>query len=253
MSFTMAVAIVLAAGGGGAWLTWLVRHKVHMEALRRHHEVGSAVFAQMGVVFAVLLAFVFNQVWGEYNTADEAVARECGNLRIAALLANNLPVESAANIKALIAAYVSSVIHDEWPAMAQRQDSIVAEARLRELALGVTRLPITNPDAAVTRDELINLLRSAEEHRETRLYEMSSGLPVPLWAMLLMFSVVLLGFLFFFGMEVVSTQMVFTGVFAGSLAMVLVILSMLDYPFEGAMALQPTEFQTTLQHIAHVP
>jgi hypothetical protein len=253
MNFPMGVATILGAGALAALLTWLVRRKVHIEALRRHHEIGGAVFLQMGVVFAVLLAFVFNQVWGEYNDADEAIARECGDLRIAALLANNLPADLALNVKALIAAYVTSVIDEEWPSMTRREDSIATEARLRQLALGVTRLPGANPDEAATRGELIMLLRSAQQHRETRLYEMTSGLPLTLWAMLIAFSLTLLGFLFFFGMEVVVTQMAFTAVFAGSLAMVMVILSMLNYPFEGAMALQPTAFQRTLKHIAHVP
>jgi hypothetical protein len=251
MTYPLAVAIVLGAAFFAALLTLVVRRRVHIDALRRHHEIGSAVFLQMGVVFAVLLAFVFNQVWGEYNTADEAIARECGNLRVAALLANNLPDAAATTVKNLIITYISSVITDEWPAMEQRQDSIVAETHLRELALGVTRLPSTDPQEAATRIEIISLLRAAQENRETRLYEMTSGLPPTLWVMLLVFSCTLLGFLFFFGMDNVSSQMAFTGVFAASLALVLVILGMLNYPFEGAMALQPTAFQTALAHVAH--
>jgi hypothetical protein len=252
MTYPMAVLIVLSAGGFAALLTLFVRRKVHVDALRRHHEIGGAVFAQMGVVFAVLLAFVFNQVWGEYNAADEAIARECGNLRVAALLADNLPDEAAKTVKGLIADYVTSVINDEWPLMARRQDSTVAETHLRQLALGVTRLPSADTQEAGTRNELILLLRSAEGHRETRLYQMTSGLPPPLWCMLLIFSATLMAFLFFFGMENVGTQMMFTGVFAGSLAMVMVILSMLNYPFEGALALQPTAFEEALVHINHV-
>jgi hypothetical protein len=253
MTYTMAVLIVLAAGGSAALLTFFIRRHVHIEALRRHHEIGSPVFLQMGVVFAVLLAFVFNQVWGEYNAADEAIARECGDLRVAALFANNLPGDDAGKIKGLIADYITSVINDEWPAMQQRRDSGVAESHLRQLALGVIRLSSADPDVALTRGELIVLLRSAQQHRETRLYEMTSGLPLTLWAMLLSYSVTLLGILFFFGMEVVGTQMAFTGVFAGSLAMVMVILGMLNYPFEGGMALQPREFQQALIHIDHLP
>jgi hypothetical protein len=251
MTYTMAVAIVLAAGGCAALLTLLVRRKVHVDALRRHHEIGGAVFAQMGVVFAVLLAFVFNQVWGEYNSADEAIARECGNLRVAALLAENLPSASAATVKNLIVNYVTSVIKDEWPSMEGRQDSTVTEGHLRELAFGVTHLPTADPQEAVMRNELTLLLRSAQQFRETRLYQMAAGLPVTLWFMLLGYSVTLMAFLFFFGMENVAMQMTFTGVFAGSLAMVMVILSMLNYPFEGAMALQPTAFEEALVHINH--
>ncbi len=253
MNYPMAVLVVIAAAAAAALVTWIVRRKVHVDALRRHHEIGSPVFLQMGVVFAVLLAFVFNQVWGEYNAADEAIARECGDLRVAALLANNLPPDAASDIKSLITAYVTSVINDEWPAMAERRDSIVAESHLRQLALGVTRLSNSDPNIASTRAVLIDLLRSAQQHRETRLYEMTSGLPLTLWVMLVTYSVTLLGFLFFFGMEVVGIQMAFTAVFAGSLAMVMVILGMLNYPFEGGMALQPTEFQQALAHISHLP
>jgi hypothetical protein len=252
MTYAMAVAIVLAAGGLAALLTLVVRRTVRIEALRRHHEIGSAVFLQMGVVFAVLLAFVFNQVWSEYNAADEAITRECGSLRIAALLADNLPGDAAQGMKALIATYISSVINDEWPAMANRQDSIITETRLRELALGAMRLPGTDPQAAQTRNDILALLRTAAQHRETRLYQMVAGLPLTLWFMLLAFSLILMAFLFFFGMENVRSQMAFTGVFAGSLAMVLVILAMLNYPFEGAMALQSTAFARALVHVAHV-
>jgi hypothetical protein len=252
MTYWQGAAIVLATGGLAALLTLVVHRKVRIDALRRHHEIGSAVFLQMGVVFAVLLAFVFNQVWGEYNAANEAIARECGNMRAAALLAGNLPDAAAQEIKRLITAYLSSVVNDEWPAMAQRRDSLTTETHLRELALGVTRLPGADPQEAQTRDQLVSLLRSAQTHRETRLYQMTSGIPLMLWVMLGLFSVALVGFLFFFGMDSVGAQMLFSGVFAGSVALLLVVLSLLNYPFEGAMALQPTDFVLALDHVAHV-
>jgi hypothetical protein len=222
---------------------------VLLDALRRHHEIGSAVFLQMGVIFAVLLAFVFNETWGEYNAAAEAVSRECADLRVAALLSGNLPRDSQEITKALIMSYLNAVIDDEWPDMAQRRESGRAEQRLRQLALGVTRLPMTDPQVTQTRDEIAMLLRSAEQHRETRLFQMRSGIPPVLWVMLLSFSTVLISFLYFFGMENIASQMGFTAVFAAALAFLLVILKMLDYPFEGAMQLSSAPFQETLEHL----
>ncbi len=249
MSYTTAALIVLVTGCCAALLTWVVRRKVQMDSLRRHHEIGSAVFLQMGVVFAVLLAFVFNEVWGEYNAAAEAVARESGNLHIAALLTDNLPRPLQESIKSLIMSYVSAVIQDEWPDMALRRESGRAEARLRQLALAIATLPVADPAVAQTRAEITALLRAAEEQRQTRLYQMTSAIPPMLWFMLFAFSVALVGFLFFFGIDNIISQMVFTGVFAGSLALLLAILSMLNYPFEGAMRLTPAPFQQTLVHL----
>jgi hypothetical protein len=249
MTYTEAALIVVGTGCAAAGLALLVRRKVHIEALRRHHEIGSAVFLQMGVVFAVLLAFVFNQVWNEYNAADEAIARESADLRIAALLADNLPRAAQESTKALIMAYISSVILYEWPDMEQRHSSQRAENQLRQLALGVTRLPMSDPEEAQTRNEIAILLRSAGQQRQTRLFQMNAGLPPALWFMLLTFSVTLTGFLFFFGIDNVVSQMTFTGVFAGGLAMLFAILKMLDYPFEGAMRLSPQAFLQTLDHL----
>ena len=250
MSYLFATAVVLAAALAAAAVTSAVRRRVHIDALRHHHEIGGAVFLQMGVVFAVLLAFVFNEVWGEYNTAAEAIARECGDIRVAATLAGNLPPDEAQNVRRLIIAYLNAVVTDEWPAMSQRrEDSVLAETRLRELALGVARLPTATTEEQTTREQIIDFLRSAEQSRQARLFQVAAGIPSELWFMLLTFSATLVGFLFFFGIENIRSQMLFTGVFAGSLALVLVILSMLNFPFEGAMALQPTAFRDTIVRV----
>jgi hypothetical protein len=141
------------------------------------------------------------------------------------------------------------VIQDEWPAMEKQQESGFAETRLQQLALGVEQLPISNAQASATRQQIANLLQSAEQYRRSRLYQMGQGMPGMLWFMLIAFSMLLVGFLFFFGIENIWSQMVFTGVFAGSLALVLVILVMLDLPFQGAMRLSAAPFQHTLDHL----
>ena len=83
MSYAAVIVILLAVGAIAGMLAWFTRTRFRMEALRRHHEIGSAVFLQLGVIFAVLLAFVFNEVWSEPNTAASAINSECSNLRAA--------------------------------------------------------------------------------------------------------------------------------------------------------------------------
>ena len=78
MTYPAVALIALGSGLIAGALSWTTRKLVRIEALRRHHEIGSAVFLQLGVVFAVLLAFVFSEVWSEYNTAANAINEECG-------------------------------------------------------------------------------------------------------------------------------------------------------------------------------
>ena len=91
MSYGALTLVVLGAGFIGGLLSWLVRRKVRVETLRRHHEIGTAVSMQLGVVFAVLLAFVFNEVWSEYLSAARSIEHEAASLHTISLLAQSLP------------------------------------------------------------------------------------------------------------------------------------------------------------------
>ena len=60
MSYTELGGLVLGTGLVAAFTCALLHRIVHHDRFRRYHEVGYAVFLQLGVIFAVLLAFVFN-------------------------------------------------------------------------------------------------------------------------------------------------------------------------------------------------
>lgn len=64
MSYAAAVSTVLIASVFAAFATALIQGYVEIDLRRRQHDVGSVVFLQFGVVFAVLLAFVFREAWG---------------------------------------------------------------------------------------------------------------------------------------------------------------------------------------------
>ena len=80
MSYTELGVVVLGAGIVAAFICALLHRIVHRDTFRRYHEVGYAVFLQLGVIFAVLLAFIFDNVWSNYNVASQAIDSECGSL-----------------------------------------------------------------------------------------------------------------------------------------------------------------------------
>jgi Protein of unknown function (DUF4239) len=246
-------AIVLGAGGLAGFLAWLTRRHVHIEVLRRHHEIGSAVFQQLGVVFAVLLAFVFSEVWNEYNNAASAIDQECSALNGVIILSKALPPPARQQMKTLLGAYVDDVVAMEFPAMLERHASLAAQDAFHELWVAATGLPAERAQELTIRDSILSLLASAHQSRDLRLFEMARGLPGLIWLLLSFFVAVLVGFLLLFGIEYIGSQMVFTGAFAASLAFVLLIVHLLDFPFEGVLRLSPNEFQATLARVAALP
>lgn len=90
MTYAAAISIILIAGIVAVIATAFLQHVTEFDLRRHHHDVGSVVFLQLGVVFAVLLAFVFNEVWSEYNESAQAVDLEISAMHGVAMIAATL-------------------------------------------------------------------------------------------------------------------------------------------------------------------
>jgi hypothetical protein len=114
MSYAELGGLVLGTGILAAFICALLHRIVHRDTFRRYHEVGYAVFLQLGVIFAVLLAFVFNNVWSNYNVASQAIDSECGSLHGIAILSDRLPSPARDAILDDLHAYLANVLDREW-------------------------------------------------------------------------------------------------------------------------------------------
>jgi len=123
MSYTEALLLISLTAIASTAAASSVQYILDIDIRRRLHEVGHPVYLQIGVVFAVLLAFVFNGVWGEYNRAAQAINGECGALHGAAVLAHDLSDRQGQGIEQAILNYLKVVINIEWAALKRREAS----------------------------------------------------------------------------------------------------------------------------------
>lgn len=251
MEYPAAVTAVLLSMVASAALTYGVHRLVLIETRRRHHDVGSTVFLQLGVLFAVLLAFVFNGAYTEYQDAEQAIDLECGALHEAAMVASTLPPPQARAVLALEARYIQAVIAQEWPDMRRyRRASQTTVLGLVELTQRAARLPTSDPSEVTVKAQLLQLLATAHAEREVRLYQATNGLPGVLWVVLIGFGAVLTIFVAFSGMERFFALSVVGVIFAACVSAILVLVRLLDYPFEGALGLPSADFVTKLGEVS---
>jgi ABC-type multidrug transport system fused ATPase/permease subunit len=249
MSYIAACAIIALSALLGAVAPFLVRRRISVETLRRHHEVGSYVFLQMGVIYAVLLAFVFTEVWSGYTAAAFAVRVEASNLVSAARLARGLPKDQADGVQNAIANYLKTTIHEGWPAMAEGEQSDAANKAFAWLWSDTRGIVVGSGDYAILASQIFNRLDDANKARDERLFQMSNHVPMMLWTLLSTYAFVLLAFLLFFGVENVWSQAFFTGAFAGGIAFMIVVIAVLDFPFAGALRLSPQPMVQALEKV----
>jgi hypothetical protein len=215
----------------------------------RHHEVGSAVFLQLGAIYAVLLAFIFNEVYGEYVVAAQAINKECASLHAAALLADTLPEPARGRTEQVLTTYLDDVIRLEWPAMATNRASPETVKAEQRLVRTVAALGAGDPATATTRGVLLEQLAQAHESRETRLFEMTLDVPGLIWVLLLCFSLVLVTLLLLADVESFWPQATLTAAFVGAVAFLLIVIRLLDSPFSGPLSLSRHDFERTLVRV----
>jgi hypothetical protein len=250
MSYFAACLIVILSTVAAAGASNVLRRRLQLETRRRHHDVGNPIFLQLGLLFAVVLAFVYSDVQSGYNAAAEAINGECGALHGAAMLAHSLPDAKGEPLERAILTYTQAVVAIEWPAMAQRQRSSETAEDLRAALELAAHLDVTRPNDVAVQSEILALMAEAHAKRESRIFQMSLGLPTVMWVVLIINALVLIWFVLVAGVESPAVQIMFAGAFTGGTVSVLVLVRMLDYPFEGALTLNTADFAKLVGEVA---
>ncbi len=243
VTYAQFILIVVLSGAAAGGLSYLVHRLVHIDTRRRHQEVGTMVFLQLGVLFSVLLAFVFSEAYSEYGAAQQAIDLECGALHAASMIESTLPKPQAQVMLRLEGNYIREVIQSDWREMRDHhRGSRRAVMTITELMQTAARLPVASAADLPVKAQLLDLLSTAHAEREIRLYEAQNGLPALLWVVLVGFSLVLLVFVAFSSIERYLWLTIFVMTFAFCVSAILALVGMVNYPFQGALALTPADF-----------
>ncbi len=84
-----------------------VRRFVRLERLQTNNEVAGFKFATVGVLYAVLLAFVVVVVWQKYNDAENVVSQEAGALAAIYRISADLPPEHMQHMHTALDGYLA--------------------------------------------------------------------------------------------------------------------------------------------------
>ena len=231
------VGFVLVAVGAG-----LLAHRyLPQTMLEDHNDIAGFMFAVVGVVYAVVLAFLAIATWQRFDAAEVRVHDEASELIVVYRRVDAFPA-SAKSLRAEIARYADLVVSDEWPKMNSGGQSDEANNLIERIAYQVRHLQVKTASQQDLLTSLINGLQATMTDREARLLLGNMGLNGFLWAILFLGAAVTIAFSYLFAFRSVSAQVAMTGLLALSLALVLYLIAVVDYPFRGDVRIQATPF-----------
>ncbi len=250
LTFPTPVLVLLIVGGSIALsvaLTYLVRRRVDEQTHQANNEVAGFIFAAVGVVYGVLLAFMVLVVWQEFEEAQSSIEHEANVAVNIYRLAQELPAPYASRLQVDIVEYTERVVNQEWATMQTGDASPDVDATIEKMwtehrALHESNLPLSSHEG-----ELFDSIQSLTDLRRIRLLESRLEIPTLMWILLIGGAAVTLGFTLFLRAPNWKAHLLMAAMFSGLVAFVLLLIVELDNPFTGDVHVPPTAFQLALQ------
>jgi hypothetical protein len=241
-SFLLLVPPTLLAMAGPV----IVRRFVKLEQLRVNNEVAGFKFATVGVLYAVLLAFVVLVVWQKYNDADADVAHEAAAAATVYRLSYGLDDQHGAAIRKAMSDYLDAAIKQDWPAMEYGKGSDAGGRAMNALYEALLKFHVDSNENVLLA-ELLRQVDTVSVSRRSRILAANGAVPDILWMTLFGGAILTVCFTFFFGVENLHAQTLMTGAlalltFAGLLTVVAI-----DQPFGGGVRVPPDALVTIRQ------
>ena len=229
-----------------------VRKNLSHDTLIENHEVGGFLYNAVCVIYAVLMAFVVFAIWTGNDTTNSRIEGEANNLLNLYYDAGVYPDSIKSEIQSTIRDYVKRVVYNEWHLLAEGKTDDEAQKnfiKLNRIYLSIKTKDVSNEEVLAQSVKSMHELRDFRRHR---IQSSRDNMPAILWLVLILSSIVLIAFTFFFStknkwhLHVMTAFLVFVSV------LVLYLIYVMDHPFVGTDAIQPDAFQPLINIINRV-
>jgi hypothetical protein len=247
---------MLMAGGavlGAVAIELTVRRFVPFDLRRQHNDVAAAMFAIIGVTYAVLLAFVAMLAWDGFNKAKAASYTEAAVVLDVYNVSVGLAAPQKEALRSDIIGYLRQVVTAEWPAQAEGRtidpDSTYID-RLNDAAAAMHPANATDADLHVL---LLQALIRLEDARQDRLLAAESTIPGIVWFVMLLGGALTVAFGSFLGAPSLRMHLAMSATLAISGSLVVIMIIALSNPFRGDFRVSTAPFDQVMSRIGSAP
>lgn len=212
----------------------------------------TSIYAVLGTIYAVLVAFSVSGVWNTYCNTDMAVAIEAASLTDLIHMSKASSTIRADGLQELAAKYVHDVIDIEWPALARgninalmSHDAKTFRAAM-EILSAVQATQTTSDRDNIIYSQMLTLLIKWLDARRNRILLARGNTAKALWPLLISGAFALFAFhgLFITENHILWGTLLF--LFSAIVGSSLYLIFTLDCPFSGIPAIDKNPFYWSL-------
>jgi len=229
--------------------TYLFRH-VHHSKLRSHHDVAGFIYANIGILYGILLAFVVIEAYEGHKEAEQLVQNEATHIANLFRSAELFPEGVRKNIRSEIISFTKQITEQEWPEMASGQISENSQIYYHKIWKAFYAFtPVTEQQKYWYQQSLSELNAFADAHR-ARQMSAHSELPTFMWVVLVLGGVITIAFSFLFGTETLWAKLTMVSSLTLIIGLIFWLIYALSHPYSGIIAISPEFVETQIKHLS---
>jgi hypothetical protein len=215
-----------------------VRRMVPADRLIPHHDVAGFLVSIVGLLYAVVLAFLVAASWTTFDSAQRNADGEASDVAEIFSTAEILPAPARSAVRSTMADYAFEVRDREWAMLATGvQDERARDLLLKafgEAALARNTPTTSVPDAlerGLEQQVVLSNLRDLSQARRERILDSQRHIPGELYLALILGWVVVTAFVFLFGVTGRRLQLTMTALLTAMIGLLFAVIVEFDLPY----------------------
>jgi hypothetical protein len=248
----LTIAAFMAFACGGLVLTRGGVRWLHAQAAGGN-ELVSWFLSAYGVFYGITAGLIAVATWQTFSDIESKVSQEAAALAALYQDAGAYPEPARTQLRSGLRAYTRHVLDVAW-AQQRRGEVPVAESVLFTEVQDVLYAADTGARAQPwIHAETLRQFHQLVELRRLRLQAVKGGLPVSLWAVVLLGALLNLVLTWSFVAASFRLHVALTALLAGLIGLLIYLIAAMDNPFRGAFSVSPEPFRLVHEHLMAPP
>lgn len=220
----------------------LVHKRVTRQTLESCHEVGGYMLAVIGGLYAILVGLIVVSSQAKVDAASQMAVTEANTLTHIFRLCHNFKQPGKEDIQSAVHEYAVAVVGQDWSKVEEGAETEETVKPYRKIWANVTSYVPEGENQTACYESLLDDLKQLSDARKYRMVGAKSGLSPVLWAVLIVGSVTIVLFTYFFFLENTFAQMMMTGCVAMFLSMNVYFIYLCQNPYRPELGAKESGF-----------
>jgi hypothetical protein len=211
----------------------LLRRSIDFRQLQQHNDVAGFIYAVIGILYGVLIAFVVIVVWERYTEIERTIEDEANVIMQIHRDADAFPGPFRDALRDRLRSYVQDIVAYETQGPQDARGSDRVKRSLDALWQTYSSFIPEDDNDRVWYAETIRRLNALARDRELRLNGLRHHLPTVMWIVLGVGGAITIAFAYFFGTSNALAHVLMIAGLSTTMALTMLLLWSLSHPYSG--------------------